>query len=129
MTKNRKKKRHKAPEAPADGLTPAAVSDQTTPEPIPFEDMEIDDWEVKIYQTVLRREKKESRMPDWDDIFAMEEPLHRLMGGLTLFHDLAYGVRLDSTVRTDGLVFLVHALSREADRLYRLRHGREPNYG
>ncbi|MCG8503294.1 MAG: hypothetical protein MI755_01695, partial [Sphingomonadales bacterium] len=74
-------------------------------------------------------EKKESRMPDWDDIFAMEEPLHRLMGGLTLFHDLAYGVRLDSTVRTDGLVFLVHALSREADRLYRLRYGREPNYG
>ena len=129
MTKNKKKKRRKAPEAPADGLTPAAAPDQTTPAPIPFEDMEIDDWEVKIYQTVRRREKKESRMPDWDDIFAMEEPLHRLMGGLTLFHDLAYGVRLDSTVRTDGLVFLVHALSREADRLYRLRHGREPNYG
>ena len=129
MTKNKKKKRRKAPEDRANGLTPAAAPDETTPEPIPFEDMVIDDWEVKIYQTIRRREKKESRMPDWDDIFAMEEPLHRLMGGLTLFHDLAYGVRPDSMVRTDGLVFLVHALSREADRLYRLRHGREPNYG
>ena len=126
MTKNRKKKRRKAP---ADGLTPAAAPDETTPEPIPFEDMEIDDWEVKIYQTIRRREKKGRGLPDWDDLFAMEEPLHRLMGGLTLFQDLAYGVRLDSTVRTDGLVFLVHALSREADRLYRLRYGSEPNYG
>ena len=128
MTKERKKKKKKAPKDRAKlDVTPAAAPDETAP--TPFEDMEIDDWEVKIYQTVLRREKKESRMPDWDDIFAMEEPLHRLMGGLTLFHDLAYGVRLDSTVRTDGLVFLVHALSREADRLYRLRYGREPNYG
>ena len=125
MTKNRKKKRRKAPE----GRTELATPNETAPEPVAFEDMDIDDWEVKIYQTIRRREKKESRMPDWDDIFAMEEPLHRLMGGLTLFHNLAYGVRPDSTVRTDGLVFLVHALSREADRLYRLRHGREPNYG
>ncbi|MCG8505443.1 MAG: hypothetical protein MI755_12620, partial [Sphingomonadales bacterium] len=97
MTKERKKKKRKAPEDRAkpdaqdrdDGLTPAAAPDEAAPAPVAFEDIDIDDWEVKIYQTVRRREQKESRMPDWDDIFAMEEPLHRLMGGLTLFHDLA----------------------------------------
>ena len=85
--------------------------------------MDIKDWKVKIHQAVLRREKKGRGVPDRDDIFAMEEPLNRLMGGLTLFLGLAYGVPLDAMVRADGLVFLASALHREGERLYRLRHG------
>ncbi|MCG8505155.1 MAG: hypothetical protein MI755_11150, partial [Sphingomonadales bacterium] len=80
MTKNKKKKRRKAPEAPADGLTPAAAPDGAAPEPIPFEDMEVDDWEVKLYQAVVRRQKRPGGHPDTDALRAMETVVARLTG-------------------------------------------------
>ena len=41
---------------------PAGAPDETAPE-----DMDIEDWEIKIYQAVVRREKKSSIYPDRKD--------------------------------------------------------------
>ena len=122
MTKNRKKKRRKAPEAPAE------APDQTTPEPIPFEDMEIDDWEVKIHQAVMRREKKPGRHPDTDALHAMEEVLARLTGACVLLENFTTNAGFDGEIEAMGMQFLSDAMMREADRLFRLYHGHGPNY-
>ncbi|MCG8507232.1 MAG: hypothetical protein MI755_21680 [Sphingomonadales bacterium] len=128
MTKNRKKKRRKAPEAPADGLTPAAAPGETTPEPIPFEDMEINDLEVQIHQAVVRREKKPGRHPDTDDLHAMEEVLARLTGACVLFENFTTNAGCNGEIEAMGRQFLSGAMMREADRLFRLYHGHGPKY-
>ena len=124
MTKNKKKKRRKAPEAPT------AAPDQTTPERIPFEDMEIEDWEVKIHQAVLRREKKGGGRPDPEDTAAMEEPFRQLAGACAcaLFGNFTTNLRPGDDIRTLGMQFMANAILLHADRLYRLYHGHAPNY-
>ena len=61
--------------------------------PILFEDMDIDDWEVKIYQAVLRREKKGGGRPDPEDTAAMEEPFRQLAGACALFGNFTTNLR------------------------------------
>ncbi|MCG8505025.1 MAG: hypothetical protein MI755_10500 [Sphingomonadales bacterium] len=114
MTKNRKKKRRKAPEDP--------------PEPVAFEDMEIMDWEVKIYQAVVRREKKGGGRPDPEDTAAMEEPFRQLAGACALFGNFTTNLRPGDDIRTLGMQFMANAILLHADRLYRLYHGHAPNY-
>ena len=122
MTKNRKKKRRKAPEAPAE------APDQTTPDPIPFEDMDIDDWEVKIYQAVVRREKKRGGHPDTDALRAMETVVARLTGACVLLENFTTNVGRNGEIEAMGMQFLAGAMMREADRLFRLYHGHGPKY-
>ncbi len=86
-----------------------------------IKDIWICDQEVRIYRDVLRREGKKSLYPDREDLEAMEEPIHRLQGAAALFTDLAMGNGCE--VNLTGLSFLAEAVTREAERLYRLYHG------
>ena len=122
MTKNRKKKRRKAPEAPA------AAPEETAPEPILFEDMEINDLEVQIHQAVVRREKKPGRHPDTDALRAMETVVARLTGACVLLENFTTNAGFDGEIEAMGMQFLAGAMMREADRLFRLYHGHGPKY-
>ena len=48
--------------------------------PILFEDMDIDGWEVKLHQAVVRRQKRPGGHPDTDALRAMETVVARLTG-------------------------------------------------
>ena len=122
MTKNRKRKRRKAPEAPA------AAPDQTTPELVLFEDMDIGDWEVKIHQAVVRREKKGRGHPDTDALRAMETVVARLTGACVLLENFTTNAGFNGEIEAMGMQFLSGAMMREADRLFRLYHGHGPKY-
>ena len=124
MTKARKKKRHKAPEDRAKPDTP----DQTAPEPILFEDMDIMDWEVKLYQAVVRRQKSPFGHPDTDALRAMETVVARLTGACVLLENFTTNAGFDGEIEAMGMQFLSDAMMREADRLFRLYHGRGPKY-
>ncbi|MCG8506290.1 MAG: hypothetical protein MI755_16925 [Sphingomonadales bacterium] len=119
-----KKKRRKAPEDRAKPDTP----DQTAPEPILFEDMEINDREVQIHQAVVRREKRPGRHPDAGDLHAMEEVLARLTAACVLFENFTTNAGFDGEIEAMGMQFLSGAMMREADRLFRLYHGHGPKY-
>lgn len=87
-----------------------------------------DDIDVDIYLAVLRREKHPGGLPDEAAMDAMEEPIARMLGAAYLFQDLALGIG-DAGVRRRGLDFLSGAIHREAERLFRLYHGRRPSDG
>ena len=101
---------------------------ETAPERIPFEDMDIDDWAVKIYQAVVRREKKGRGHPDTDDLRAMETVVARLAGACVLFENFTTNAGFDGEIEAMGMQFLSGAMMREADRLFRLYHGHGPKY-
>ena len=124
MTKNRKKKRRKAPE----GRTELATPNETAPEPVAFEDMDIDDWEVKLYQAVVRRQKRPGGHPDTDALRAMETVVARLTGACVLLENFATNASFDGEIEAMGMQFLSGAMMREADRLFRLYHGHGPKY-
>ena len=122
MTK--KKKRRKAPK---DRAKPDAT-DQTASAPVAFEDMEIMDWGVKLYQAVVRRQKRPFGHPDTDALRAMETVVARLTGACVLFENFTTNAGFDGEIEAMGMQFLSDAMMREADRLFRLYHGRGPKY-
>lgn len=68
-------------------------------------------------------------LPERESLLAMEEPLERLTGAAALMRDLAELARAGETPQPRGLAFLAGAMGREAERLYRLYHGRHPLEG
>lgn len=85
-----------------------------------------EDIEVEIYQAILEREESPGGLPDRQAFDAMEEPVSRLLGAAFLFQDLSIAIG-DAGVRARGLDFLAGAIHREAERLFRLYHGRRPD--
>lgn len=88
----------------------------------------LEDLEVELYLAVLKREQHPGHPPDRDAVDAMEEPIFRMLGAAYLFQDLCLG-KGEGDLRARGLDFLAGALHREAERLFRLYHGRTPDDG
>lgn len=88
----------------------------------------MEDAEVELYLAVLKRAKHPGHPPDGDAVDAMEEPIFRMLGAAYLFQDLCIGMG-DIGARPRGLDFLAGAFHREAERLFRLYHGRKPEGG
>lgn len=87
-----------------------------------------EDFEVQIYQAVKRRLDNSEGFPDRDTLFAMEEPIYRMMKASVLFCDLAHGARDYDPPKPSGLVYLSTSMRREAERLYCLFTGIRPEY-
>ena len=85
-----------------------------------------EDFEVQIYQAVKRRLDNSEGFPDRDTLFAMEEPIYRMMKASVLFCDLAHGARDYDPPKPSGLVYLSTSMRREAERLYCLFTGIRP---
>ena len=68
--------------------------------------------------------------PEQDVIESMELTLRRLAGAAALMEDVmalsALRCARNRRLRSSGLIFLAGAIMREAERLYRLYHGRVP---
>ena len=91
------------------------------------------DEDQEILDTIAARERAGRGYPDDDAIKAMEQTVGRLIGAATLMEDVLVLSSKPSfreeEVHLLGLVFLAGAMSREAERLYRLYHGMAPKYG
>ena len=70
--------------------------------------------------------------PEQDIIEAMELSVGRLLGAAALMEDVmvlfSRGQFSRQRLRPSGLAFLAGAITREAERLYRLYHGKVPEY-
>ena len=84
-----------------------------------------DSFETQLEMAVVARERRKPMgFPDRNAIFAMEEPMSRLMGAAILFNDHATAMEtIGEDPRAIGFSFLSDAMRREMDRVYRLYFG------
>jgi len=94
---------------------------------VPYWLDEMADVDVGLLEAILRRVRQGEGIPDGETIFAMKEPLRRLVGGCMLLRDLAAALhRNREAARPQGLLFLSNAIEHEAMDLHRLYHGHPP---
>ena len=87
-----------------------------------------EDLEVQIYNAVRWRLDYPEGMPGRETVFAMEEPIYRLVDAASLFCDLAFSAREYDPPKPRSLVSLAKTFRRETGRLYRLYVGKNPDW-
>ena len=113
------------------GRTPASEPEETETDEPKDENPKTKwagDLEGELDHAVKKRLKNPYGYPDHDALFAMEEPVYRIMRSSVLFCDLAFGAMKDGAPNPSGLVFLATSMRREAERIFQLFTGTHPKY-
>ena len=86
------------------------------------------DEDVEVLAAIAARTAAGGGYPDEEAVRAMEETVSRLLGGALMLRDAVMATRNRVEITGRALEFLAGSLAREAERLFRLYHGRDP-YG